>query len=89
MSTNSEQVVLNILEEAKRFIKLRPDLFLQVNRLVASRLVDASRVINDEQLFLLHFSFRNFAAPFEAYYDRLFRKELRESELKKRSLEKD
>lgn len=88
MSATPMQSVVNILEEAKRFLQLRPDLFQQVNRFVISRLYDASRVMNDEQLFLLQFSLRNFEAPFEAYYDRLFVKRLRESGLKKKILEK-
>jgi hypothetical protein len=83
-----EQIAINILEEAKNILSSRADLFIIANRRIVRRLFESSRSTADNQLLLLAFSFENFDIPFKEYYNRLFRKKLRESKLREKLLEK-
>jgi hypothetical protein len=83
-----EQMIINILEEAKYVLSLRPDLFMITIRRIIDRFFESSRITANSQFLLLAFSFDSFNTPFKEYYDRLFRKKLRESKLKENLLEK-
>lgn len=83
MRDETPKLIINILEEAKGFLKLRPDLFQQINRLARDRISYIQRTTNNDKLLLLYFSLGNFSTPFEFYYDQTFKKRLAENLRKK------
>jgi hypothetical protein len=79
-----EDVVSNVLEEAIHLCKLRAEFFILAIRRCSRRLFDLSRSMANNELLLLAFSFDGFRAPFEEYYNRLFRKKFKEIEFRKK-----